>query len=80
MFIMLVRPIACVVNYVTALNESLKKISSHKLTKSQRAWLAIVLMGLIVTGSFNWAAFERRSLGAHKESGLRWIFRHAKIA
>lgn len=79
MFIMLIRPIACVVNYVTALNESLKKISSKKLTKSQRVWLTIVLMGLIVTGSFNWAAFERRSLGEHKESGLRWVFRHAKI-
>src|SRR3990167_2336589 len=79
MFIMLIRPIACVVNYVTTLNESLKKISSKKLTKSQRVWLTIVLMGLIVTGSFNWAAFERRSLGEHKESGLRWVFRHAKI-
>ena len=76
---MLIRPIACVVNYVTTLNESLKKISSKKLTKSQRVWLTIVLMGLIVAGSFNWAAFERRSLGEHKESGLRWIFRHAKI-
>lgn len=79
MFIMLIRPIACVVNYVTTLNESLKKISSKKLTKSQRVWFTIVLMGIIVTGSFNWAAFERRSLGEHKESGLRWVFRHAKI-
>ena len=77
---MLIRPISCVVNYVTALNSSLKQISSKKLTKSQRLWLSVVLMGLIVTGSFNWAAFERRSLGEHKESGLRWVFRHAKIA
>jgi len=77
---MLIRPIACVVDYVTALNHSLKQISSKKLTKSQRVWLTIVLMGLIVTGSFNWAAFERRSLGKYKESGLRWVFRHAKIA
>jgi hypothetical protein len=76
---MLIRPIACVIDYVTALNESLKKISTKKLTKSQRLWLSIVLMGLIVTGSFNWSAFERRSLGEHKESGLRWVFRHAKI-
>jgi hypothetical protein len=56
-----------------------KKYHPKKLTKSQRVWLTIVLMGIIVTGSFNWAAFERRSLGEHKESGLRWVFCHAKI-
>jgi hypothetical protein len=80
MFIMLIRPISYVVAYVAALNESLKQISSKKLTKSQRLWLIVVLMGLIVTGSFNWAAFERRSLGKFKESGLRWVFRRAKMA
>jgi hypothetical protein len=79
-FIMLIRPIQWVVDYIYALNESLKKISSKSLTKSQRGWLTVVLMGLIVTGSFNWTAFERRSLGERKEGGLRWIFRHAKIA
>jgi hypothetical protein len=36
-------------------------------------------MGLIVTGSFSWAAFSRRSLGVFNESQLRWIFRYAKI-
>lgn len=78
--LMLVRPIACVVTYVTALNESLKMISAKQLTKSQRLWLAIVLMGLIVTNSFNWSAFERRSFGECEESRLRWIFRRAKMA
>jgi hypothetical protein len=76
---MLIRPLDFVVNYVTGLNSSLKRIGSS-LTKSQRAWLVTVLIGLIVAGSFNWAAFSRRSLGAFKESRLRWIFRHAKIA
>lgn len=77
---MLIRPIACIVDYVTALNIALKQIKSQPLTRSQRLWLMTILMGLIVTGSFNWAAFERRSLGEFKESGLRWVFRHAKIA
>lgn len=77
---MLIRPIDCVVNYVSGLNASLKRISSTSLTKSQCAWLIAVLMGLIVAGSFNWAAFARRSLGGFKESRLRWIFRHANIA
>ena len=77
---MLIRPLSHIVAYVTLLNESLKQISSKELTKSQRYWLVAVLMGLIVTGSFNWAAFERRSLGEFKESRLRWIFNRAKIA
>lgn len=77
---MLIRPIDCVVDYVNGLNASLNRISTTPLTKSQRGWLVTVLMGLIVAGSFNWAAFARRSLGTFKESRLRWIFRHAKIA
>ena len=77
---MLIRPLSCVVDYVTGLNASLNRISSIPLTKSQRGWLVTVLMGLIVAGSFNWAAFARRSLGAFKESRLRWVFRHANIA
>ncbi len=77
---MLIRPIDCVVSYVTGLNTSLKQISSTSLTKSQSMWLKTVLMGLIVAGSFNWAAFTRRSLGTYKEGRLRWIFRHANIA
>ena len=77
---MLIRPVDCVVNYVAGLNTSLKRISSTPLTKSQCTWLVTVLMGLIVAGSFNWAAFARRSLNAFKESRLRWIFLHANIA
>ena len=68
------------VDYVTGLNASLNRISAIPLTKSQRGWLVTVLMGLIVAGSFNWAAFARKSLGAFKESRLRWVFRHANIA
>lgn len=77
---MLIRPISCVVAYVSALNQSLQATTSKKLTKSQQLWLTIVLMGLILTNSFNWAAFERRSLGEFKEGALRWVFRHAKMA
>ena len=77
---MLIRPLSCIADYVNGLNASLNRIAATPLTKSQRGWLATVLMGLIVAGSFNWAAFSRRSLGAFKESRLRWVFRHAGIA
>jgi len=76
---MLIRPLRCVVDYVTALNSSLKQLSSDGLTKSQSKWFVTVLLGLVVTNSFNWAAFTRRSQGAFKESRLRWIFRHANM-
>ncbi len=77
---MLIRPISCVVNYVSELSKSLSSVGGTSLTKHQRDWFVVVLMGLIVTNSFNWAAFSRRSLGMFKESGLRWMFRHAKIS
>lgn len=77
---MLIRPLDCVVNYVTGLNVELQRISSPSLSKSQSNWLVTVLMGLIVTGSFNWAAFARRSLGEFTASGLRWMFKYANIS
>lgn len=76
---MLIRPLIFVFNCITALNNALKQLQSTLLTKSQRAWLVTILMGLIVSNSFNWAAFERHSQGAFKQSRLRWIFRHAAI-
>ena len=49
------------------------------LSPCQQAWLHTVLVGILVTGTLNWAAFERRSLKAYKQSSLRWMFYHAKI-
>ena len=76
---MLIRPLRCAVDYVTALNASLQKLSVAPLTRTQGKWLVTVLMGIIVTKRFNWAAFARRSQGESKESQLRWVFRHANI-
>ena len=77
---MLIRPLRFVVNYISALSASLDSISSQKLSQSQQTWFVTILMGLITSGCFNWAAFERKSLGAFKESRLRWVFQSAKIA
>jgi len=68
-----------VVKYITELNTSLKNLKTSSLTQIQCNWLVTVLMGLIVAGSLNWAAFTRRSLGVCNESQLRWMFRYAKI-
>jgi hypothetical protein len=77
---MLIRSLPIVTEFINELNDSLQtlKPSAH-LSFIQRAWLGTVLMGIIVTGMLNWAAFERRSLGAYSQSRLRWMFRWAKI-
>jgi hypothetical protein len=42
----LIRPLECVVDYVTGLNASLNRVLATPLTKSQRSLLVTVLMGL----------------------------------
>jgi hypothetical protein len=77
---MLIRPLSVVTTFIDDLNKALQSLkSSARLTLTQKAWLAIVLMGIVTTGMLNWAAFERRSLGAYSQSRLRWMFGWAKI-
>ena len=77
---MLIRPLPIITGFINNLNESLQTLNpSSQLSFIQRAWLGTVLMGIIVTGMLNWAAFERRSLGTYSQSRLRWMFRLAKI-
>ncbi|MDA8223226.1 MAG: transposase [Desulfitobacterium hafniense] len=77
---MLINTVNCISDYVTALNSSLKQISTRSLTKIQSNWLVFMLIGLMVTGCFSWAGFMRGSLGKFDESRLRWMFHYAKIA
>ena len=50
---MLIRPLSCVVDYVTELNASLNRISASAipLTKSQSGWLVTVLMARLIVKS-----------------------------
>ncbi len=78
---MLVRPLSLVSTFIDALNQSLQSIKpSARLTAKQKAGLTLILVGIIVTDTLNWAAFGRRSLGTAKPSQLRWLFYNAKIA
>ena len=77
---MLIHALPVVTRYIESLNLSLKsEPGAWTLTRCQQVWLRTVLMGILVTGTLNWAAFERRSLNAYKQSRLRWMFYHAKI-
>jgi len=80
-FPVLIRPHPVVTVFLDSLSDSLKNIApSAQLTTIQKATLAALIMGVIVTETLNWAAFERRSLGKFKSTRLCWIFRSAKIA
>ncbi len=77
----LIPALPCVSRFVEDLNQALSTgKSSACLSTGQRLWLSTVLMGIVVTGTLNWAAFERRRLQAFKQSRRRWMFGSAKIA
>jgi hypothetical protein len=80
-FFVLIHSLPCVTQFVDGLSGSLKACKdSAALSAGQRVWLSTVLIGIVVTGTLNWAGFERRSLKAFKQSRLRWMFYYAKIA
>lgn len=77
---MLINQLPIVTLFLEELSDSLKSINPNAgLTRSQKSGLSIILIGLIITETLNWAAFGRRSLNKAKPSRLRWIFYYSKI-
>jgi hypothetical protein len=77
---MLIHPLSVVTKFIDELNVSLQSLKpSAQLTTIQKAWLFVNLVGIVVTGMLNWAAFERLRYGVHSQSRLRWMFCWAKI-
>ena len=67
--IMLYQTLSIVTQFIDELNDSLQALKPEaKLSFIQRTWLRTVLMGIVVLVLLNWAAFERRSLGAGSQS------------
>ncbi|BBL76800.1 transposase [Methylomagnum ishizawai] len=52
----------------------------RKLSGAQRAWLKFCLMGVLLTNTVCWKAFERAGLGGYRAGALSWMFRHSKVA
>ena len=81
LLLLLIRPLSVVTTFLDELNRALLTLSPQaRLTFRQKAGLATILVGIIMTEVLNWDAFERRSLGKNKASSLRWIFKSAKIS
>ena len=74
-------PLPFIESYVEGLNESLGTHSpSRKLSRGQRAWLKFCLMGILLTNTVCWAAFERAGWGEYRLGALSWMFRRSKLA
>ena len=67
-------------DYVDALDQSVRAAAGRKLTGAQQAWLKFCLMGLLLTNTVCWKAFERAGLGNYRLGALSWMFRHSKMA
>jgi len=66
--------------FIEELDNEISKIKKDAtLTKIQKFWLGFCLMGILVTGKINWAAFEFASLGSYKQKALSFMAQHAKI-
>jgi hypothetical protein len=78
---MLIRQLTFVTDFIHTLNASLAMIKPNAtLTRAPKVGLSFLLMGMVMTETLNWAAFERRSVKKAKSNRLRWIFYRSKIA
>lgn len=73
-------PLPVIDQFVEDLEASLRSHSGGRgLSCLQRAWLKFCLMGVLMTNTVCWKAFERSGLRGYGYSALSWMFRHSKI-
>lgn len=78
---MFIVPLPFIVAYIEELAKALKHYRPHRdLSDSQKTWLKYCLMGIMLTNTVCWAAFERVGLGGgYRPSALSWMFRHSGL-
>jgi hypothetical protein len=54
--------------------------SAQSLTNTQQTWLKFCLMGILLTNTVCWAAFQCAGLGNYQLGALSWMFRHSKLS
>jgi hypothetical protein len=73
-------PLPLIDQFVEDLEACLRSHSGGRgLSRVQRAWLKFCLMGVLMTNTVCWKAFERSGLRGYGYSALSWMFRHSKI-
>jgi hypothetical protein len=73
-------PLPVIDQFVEDLDAALRGPGGGRgLSRLQRAWLKFCLMGVLMTNTVCWKAFERAGLRGYRFSALSWMFRHSKI-
>lgn len=66
--------------YIDHVSNLLSVHNGEGLTKGQKVWFSLVIVGIFVTGKLCWAAFERVDcFGQITQDRLRWFFNYAEI-
>jgi hypothetical protein len=68
-----------IADYISEVNEGVKKLNKVGLSRLQCVWLRFVLLGMLLTNSLCWSRFARFGLGEYSAPALGWLFRRAKI-
>lgn len=69
-----------IIAYVEELAQALKHYRPHRdVSDGQKKWFRYCLMGIVLTNTVCWAAFERVGLGGYHPSALSWMFRHSGV-
>ena len=73
-------PLPFIKEFIDQLDQGIRDCApTRKLSKAQRWWLSFCLMGILLSNSVCWAAFERVGLGGYKQAALSWMFRCSKL-
>jgi hypothetical protein len=73
-------PLPVIDQFVEDLDAALRgQGGGRSLSRLQRAWLKFGLMGVLMTNTVCWKAFERAGLRGYRFSALSRMFRHSKI-
>lgn len=56
-----------------------KKNPMHELSRKQRVFLALCIMGILITNKICWTTFQKTFIGKVTVGSLSWMFRCSKI-
>jgi len=74
------KPPMFITKYIESIDLGIKSHSPGKrLSRSQKYWLAICIMGILMTNSVCWARFQKACIGKHSIAALSWMFRKSII-
>jgi len=74
------KPLMFIESYIESVDLAIK---AHRpecgLTRTQKYWLSICIMAILVTNSVCWAKFQRACIGKYSVAALSWMFRKSMI-